>query len=190
MKKINIAEKSFNPFDLIGQKWMLISAGTEDKWNTMTASWGAVGVMWGKAEVRPAISAKSRFTKEFVDAGEYFTLTVLKDGNRQALNTLGSKSGRDMDKMHESSLTPVFVEGQPTFEGGRAGTHLPQARRDRHRTGRHGSGSAGQVVRRSRLPHHVYRRDRSRLRELSFANRSVNRFLQIFHQFLTESVYI
>ena len=39
MKKINIAEKSFNPFDLIGQKWMLISAGTEDKWNTMTASW-------------------------------------------------------------------------------------------------------------------------------------------------------
>ena len=92
MKKINIAEKSFNPFDLIGQKWMLISAGTEDKWNTMTASWGAVG------------------------AGEYFTLTVLKDGNRQALNTLGSKSGRDMDKMHESGLTPVFVEGQPTFE--------------------------------------------------------------------------
>ena len=48
MKKINIAEKSFNPFELIGQKWMLISAGTGDKWNTMTASWGAVGVMWGK----------------------------------------------------------------------------------------------------------------------------------------------
>ena len=93
MKKINIAEKSFNPFDLIGQKWMLISAGTEDKWNTMTASWGAVGVMWGKP-----------------------TLTVLKDGHRDALNKMGSKSGRDMDKMHESGLTPVFVEGQPTFE--------------------------------------------------------------------------
>ena len=85
MKKINIAEKSFNPFELIGQKWMLISAGTED-------------------------------TKEFVDAGEYFTLTVLKDGHRDALNKMGSKSGRDMDKMHESGLTPVFVEGQPTFE--------------------------------------------------------------------------
>ena len=115
MKKINIAEKSFNPFELIGQKWMLISAGTEDKWNTMTASWGAVGVMWGKPSATCYIR-KSRFTKEFVDAGEYFTLTVLKDGHRQALNTLGSKSGRDMDKMHESGLTPVFVEGQPTFE--------------------------------------------------------------------------
>ena len=41
---------------------------------------------------------------------------MLKDGNRDALNKMGSKSGRDMDKMHESGLTPVFVEGQPTFE--------------------------------------------------------------------------
>ena len=179
MKKINIAEKSFNPFELIGQKWMLISAGTEDKWNTMTASWGAVGVMWGKPSATCYIR-KSRFTKEFVDAGEYFTLTVLKDGNRQALNTLGSKSGRDMDKMHESGLTPVFGRGSADLRGGRAGTHLPQARCDRHRTGRHGSGSAGQVVRRSRLPHHVYRRDRSRLREL---------ISQKIHQFLTVLVY-
>ena len=183
MKKINIAEKSFNPFDLIGQKWMLISAGTEDKWNTMTASWGAVGVMWGKPSATCYIR-KSRFTKEFVDAGEYFTLTVLKDGHRDALNKMGSKSGRDMDKMHESGLTPVFVEGQPTFEE----AELVLICRKRGVTDI--SGSAGQVVRRSRLPHHVYRRDRSRLRELSFANRSVNRFLQIFHQFLTESVYI
>ena len=106
MKKINIAEKTFNPFDLIGQKWMLISAGTEDKWNTMTASWGAVGVMWGKPSATCYIR-KSRFTKEFVDAGEYFTLTVLKDGNRDALNKMGSKSGRDMDKMHESGLVLI-----------------------------------------------------------------------------------
>ena len=57
---------------------MLISAGTEDKWNTMTASWGAVGVMWGKPSATCYIRKKSRFTKEFVDAGEYFTLTVLR----------------------------------------------------------------------------------------------------------------
>ena len=76
MKKINIAEKSFNPFDLIGQKWMLISAGTEDKWNTMTASWGAVGVMWGKPSATCYIR-KSRFTKEFVDAGEILTPALL-----------------------------------------------------------------------------------------------------------------
>ena len=55
MKKINIAEQSFNPFELIGKDWMLISAGTAEKWNTMTASWGGVGVMWGKPSAfRPA----------------------------------------------------------------------------------------------------------------------------------------
>ncbi|MFR4414887.1 MAG: hypothetical protein ACLT4C_06305 [Butyricicoccus sp.] len=178
--------KSFNPFDLIGQKWMLISAGTEDKWNTMTASWGAVGVMWGKPSATCYIR-KSRFTKEFVDAGGIH-LTVLKDGHRDALNKMGSKSGRDMDKMHERPY-PGIRRGQSTFEE----AELVLICRKRGVTDiapDDSSGSAGQVVRRSRLPHHVYRRDRSRLRELSFANRSVNRFLQIFHQFLTESVYI
>src|SRR5699024_12328405 len=57
----------------------------------------------------------SRYTKEFVDNNEYFALTFLQDGHRDALNLLGSKSGRDMDKMHDSGLTPIFVDGQPTF---------------------------------------------------------------------------
>lgn len=112
--KINIAEQSFNPFELIGKKWMLISAGTEEKWNTMTASWGGLGVIWGKPSVTCYIR-HSRYTHEFVDNNEYFTITVLQDGNRDALNLLGSKSGRNMDKMHESGLTPVFIDGQPTF---------------------------------------------------------------------------
>ena len=102
MKKINIAEQSFNPFELIGKDWMLISAGTAEKWNTMTASWGGVGVMWGKPSATCYIR-QSRYTKTFVDDSEFFTLTVLKDGCRDALNLLGSKS-------------PVMVEGQPTFE--------------------------------------------------------------------------
>lgn len=113
-EKINIAEQVFNPFDLISKQWMLISAGTEEKWNTMTASWGGVGVIWGKPSVTCYIR-HSRYTKEFVDNSEYFTLTFLQNGHRDALNLLGSKSGRDMDKMHDSGLTPVMVDGQPTF---------------------------------------------------------------------------
>ena len=65
MKKINIAEQSFNPFELIGKDWMLISAGTAEKWNTMTASWGGVGVMWGKPSATCYIR-QSRYTKTFV----------------------------------------------------------------------------------------------------------------------------
>ena len=112
--KINIAEQTFNPFEKIGKQWLLVSAGDESKWNTMTASWGGVGVIWGKPSATCYIR-HSRYTKEFVDNNEYFTLTFLQDGNRDALNLLGSKSGRDIDKMHESGLTPVFVDGQPTF---------------------------------------------------------------------------
>ncbi|HIY53300.1 MAG TPA: flavin reductase [Candidatus Agathobaculum merdavium] len=112
--KINIDKQSFNPFDLIGKQWMLVSAGTEEKWNTMTASWGGVGVIWGKPSATCYIR-HSRYTKEFVDNSEYFTLSFLRDGYRDALSVLGSKSGRDMDKMHGSGLTPTFVDGQPTF---------------------------------------------------------------------------
>lgn len=112
--KINIDKQSFNPFDLIGKQWMLISAGTEEKWNTMTASWGGVGVIWGKPSATCYIR-HSRYTKEFVDNSGYFTLSFLRDGYRDALSVLGSKSGRDMDKMHDSGLTPTFVDGQPTF---------------------------------------------------------------------------
>lgn len=112
--KINIDKQSFNPFDLIGKQWMLISAGTEEKWNTMTASWGGVGVIWGNPSATCYIR-HSRYTKEFVDNSEYFTLSFLRDGYRDVLGVLGSKSGRDMDKMHDSGLTPTFVDGQPTF---------------------------------------------------------------------------
>ncbi|MCQ5131091.1 flavin reductase family protein [Butyricicoccus faecihominis] len=115
LTKIDITKQAMHVFDLLAKDWMLISAGTEEKWNTMTASWGGIGVIWGKPSVTAYIR-HSRYTKEFVDNSEYFTITFLQDGHRDALNTLGSKSGREIDKMHESGLTPVFVEGQPTFE--------------------------------------------------------------------------
>lgn len=115
LTKINIADESFNPFEKIGKQWMLISAGTEQKWNTMTASWGGIGVIWGKPSATAYIR-QSRYTKVFVDDSEYFTLSFIQEGHRNALNVLGSKSGREMDKMHESGLTPVFLDGQPAFE--------------------------------------------------------------------------
>lgn len=112
--KLDLKGQMLNPFELIGKQWMLISAGTEEKWNTMTASWGGVGVIWGKPSATCYIR-HSRYTKEFVDNAAYFTLTFLKDGYRDALNRLGSQSGRQIDKMHDSGLTPVFLDGQPTF---------------------------------------------------------------------------
>jgi flavin reductase (DIM6/NTAB) family NADH-FMN oxidoreductase RutF len=109
-KAIDPKELTQNPFSLIGEQWMLVTAGTADKCNTMTASWGGVGVMWGKPcatiYLRP-----QRYTKEFVDAGEYFTLNFLPEEYRKALGYCGSKSGRDVDKIRECGFTMAAGAG-------------------------------------------------------------------------------
>ena len=64
----------FNPFQKIGKEWMLITAGNKEKANTMTASWGGVGVLWGKNVVF-AFVRDTRYTKEFIDREETFSLT-------------------------------------------------------------------------------------------------------------------
>nr|WP_296264714.1 flavin reductase [uncultured Merdimonas sp.] len=100
---------NFNPFDKISKQWMLITAGDQNGSNTMTASWGGVGIMWGKP-VATAYIRPQRYTKEFVDQNEYFTLSFLPEEYRSALNICGSVSGRDVeDKWKEAGLHPCFV---------------------------------------------------------------------------------
>ena len=94
---------------------MLITAGNEEKCNTMTASWGGVGIMWGKNAVTTYIRPQ-RYTKEFVDANDTFTISFFDESYRKALNICGSVSGRDKDKIKEAGLTPYFVDGTAAFE--------------------------------------------------------------------------
>ena len=117
LKEVKIEDLTFNPFTKIGKEWMLITAGDEKKSNTMTASWGGVGIMWGK-NVATAYIRPQRYTKEFVDAGDYFTVTLF-DGYKKELGVLGSKSGRDGDKIAEVSFDIEEVENQPTFKQGK-----------------------------------------------------------------------
>ena len=114
-KEVSIEELSFNPFTRIGKEWMLITAGDENKHNTMTASWGGVGVMWGKNVVTAYIRPQ-RYTKGFVDNNERFTISFYDESYRKALNICGTKSGRDCDKEAEAGLTPYYVDGTTAFE--------------------------------------------------------------------------
>ena len=98
-EKLELSELQMNPFDEIGQHWLLISAKKEGVINTMTASWGQVGHLWGK-NVATVYIRPQRYTKEFVDAGDYFTITFF-DGYKKELGVLGSKSERDGDKITE-----------------------------------------------------------------------------------------
>lgn len=114
MKQINPEELTRNPFQMIGKDWLLLTAKKGDKINTMTASWGGVGIMWGKPVayifVRP-----TRYTKEFIDAGSHLSISVLNESFRKTLTYFGTVSGRDEDKIEKSGLAVTEDEGVPFF---------------------------------------------------------------------------
>ncbi|MEG2073161.1 MAG: flavin reductase family protein [Angelakisella sp.] len=113
-RHISPEELSENTFKLIGKDWMLVTAEKDGRANTMTASWGGFGVMWGKNVVFTVIRPQ-RFTKEFVDGGETFSLSFYDGEYRDKLSYLGKVSGRDEDKITKSGLTLVHQEGTPYF---------------------------------------------------------------------------
>lgn len=118
LKEKAIEDLQFNPFTKIDKEWMLITAGSgTDNCNTMTASWGGVGIMWGK-NIATVYIRQSRYTKEFVDREGRFTCTFFgEDNQRAALGLLGRVSGRDVpDKIAQAGITPCAIEGGVTFE--------------------------------------------------------------------------
>ena len=119
MKAIEPSLIKDNFIEIIGKEWMLVSAGDKDKFNMMTASWGGVGFLWNKPVVFVFIRPE-RYTREFVDEKGFFTLSFLGEEHKAAHKVCGSKSGRDMDKVAATGLTPYFTElGNPCFEESR-----------------------------------------------------------------------
>lgn len=119
MKKIDVKLLQENVFSLIGDEWMLITAGAEDHCNTMTASWGGLGIMWGEPTatiyVRP-----QRYTKEFIDREDCFTLSFFGPEYKKELALCGAKSGREVDKVKECGFTVARTQdGAPFFEQAR-----------------------------------------------------------------------
>ncbi|MCL2475457.1 MAG: flavin reductase [Chloroflexi bacterium] len=114
-KEIKVSEFNKNPFELIGQEWMLITAAKPDGViNTMTASWGTMGVMWGKNIIGCVIKPQ-RYTKEFVDSATTFSLSFFPRKFQDKLIYLGDVSGRDEDKIAKVNLTPAYDGQTPYF---------------------------------------------------------------------------
>ncbi|MDF2539395.1 MAG: hypothetical protein K0S76_2416 [Herbinix sp.] len=103
-----------NVFQSIGKEWMLITAGNQDKVNTMTASWGGLGVMYGK-NVAFIVIRPQRYTKEFIDDKTTFSLSFFEKEHKKTMNYLGSVSGRVEDKIEKSGLTVEYLEDTPYF---------------------------------------------------------------------------
>lgn len=115
-KEISPKEIPTNVFDDIGSKWMLIAAGDQEKSNMMTASWGGLGVLFNK-NVSFIFVRDHRYTYQFTEKEDYYTLTFFNKEYKDALNFCGVKSGRDFDKAKETGLTTVLDStGAPYFE--------------------------------------------------------------------------
>ncbi|MBO5938846.1 MAG: flavin reductase family protein [Clostridia bacterium] len=105
-----------NAMQKIGKEWMLITARDEKnhRVNAMTASWGSLGVLWGKniciCFVRP-----QRHTYGLMEAEERLSIAFLTEDYRSALRLCGSKSGRDTDKLAEAGLSSVEIDGVPVI---------------------------------------------------------------------------
>ena len=118
MKEIKIEELQENPFKMIGKDWLLITAQKDGKANTMTASWGGLGVIWGKNTATVYIR-HSRFTKEFVDNADSFSICVMPEKYRKELNYCGTISGRDENKIEKCGFTVEKENDVPYFADAR-----------------------------------------------------------------------
>lgn len=104
--KIEAIDLPDNVIQLISKDWMLITAGEKDSFNTMTASWGGMGYIWEKPSSFIFVR-DSRYTYQFLQKEESFTLSFFTEKYRGALRICGTKSGRDTDKIKEAKLTPI-----------------------------------------------------------------------------------
>ena len=119
MKKLEVKDLKENFFEAIGKEWMLVTAGTKEKFNTMTASWGGIGWLWNKP-VAFVFIRPERYTYEFLEENDHLTLSFLGEENKKIHAVCGSKSGRNIDKVKETGLKPVFTEkGNVLFEQAR-----------------------------------------------------------------------
>ena len=128
LKTIRPESLTDNFFSVIGKEWMLITACTKQvdeegnittgKVNTMTASWGGIGILWNKP-VATIYLRPSRYTKEIIDSTDTFSLSVLTSNYKNALNYCGSHSGRDEDKIRKAKLHVEYLNGTPWIKEAR-----------------------------------------------------------------------
>lgn len=103
-----------NSFEIFDQEWALLTAGSEQHYNTMTISWGGLGTLWGKPVVTVYVKP-IRYTHEFMEESEYFTVSFYPGKYRKALGLLGTLSGKDGDKVAQVGLTPRLLDNSVTF---------------------------------------------------------------------------
>ena len=116
----NFKENEYKIFELFDKQWAIVTAGSPERFNSCTVSWGSLGNIWGHAgESRPIATVyvhPARYTSEFLKSSDFFTVSFYPEARRKALSYIGSHSGRDGDKAAAAGLTPVAMGPSMTYE--------------------------------------------------------------------------
>ena len=108
-KKVEVESLNENVFKIIGDDWMLITAGKSDNFNMMTASWGTMGILWHKP-IAICFIRPQRHTYNFAEEYDYFTLSFFEEKYRNILQICGSRSGRNINKVDATGLKPLKTD--------------------------------------------------------------------------------
>lgn len=114
-KEFDLLKTDINPFKSIGKDWCLITAGNKNSFNTMTASWGGMGVMWNKNVVTIVVRPQ-RYTMNFLKENDTFTLSFFDDKHKDILKFCGANSGKEVDKVAKTGLIPFEIDNTIAFE--------------------------------------------------------------------------
>ena len=127
LHEVDYRTLSLNPMTMFGEEWAALTAGNAERgYNSMCIAWGHLGAIWEdklsddrkRRNVRLPTAIvyvrPQRYTKEFMDREEYFTISFLGENNRKPVAYLGAHSGRDEDKIANAGVTPVFVDEYET----------------------------------------------------------------------------
>jgi flavin reductase (DIM6/NTAB) family NADH-FMN oxidoreductase RutF len=104
MLKVDVTKLSLDVVDLWMNQWLLLTAGTLDDCNMMTVAWGSIGCMWSKPFAQVVVRPQ-RHTRKYIDQLDSFTLCAFPENYRKDLQTLGTLSGKDGDKLSQTEIT-------------------------------------------------------------------------------------
>ena len=108
-------ENEYKVFELFEKQWALVTAGNMERFNCCTVGWGGMGTLWNKPVVTVYLHP-ARYTREFLNTNDSFTLSFFPEAYKKALGVLGTLSGRDGDKITPSGLTPTAMGESVSYE--------------------------------------------------------------------------
>lgn len=123
-EKIDVLEHAGEILTAV-DKGVLLTSAANGKVNTMTISWGMLGMEWARP-VFVTFVREGRFTRTLLDETGEFTIGIPGEGfDRKVLGRAGSVTGRDVDKISELGLhtvksqvvsVPAIAEAAVTLE--------------------------------------------------------------------------